>query len=232
MFRSRHQKTPYKHIAHRLDKSELACRLHYHHMTVGRKGHRAGESDDEVSEGSRSLSPPTIHLESEQLSQEEVENAPRGQRVHPDSITPKPCTLPSFDTFLRDTFHRRSMSMPGSLVDGDYSMLESDRREETSLADGNGNGSQLARSLSGAWVPEQGSVVDFVEPAFVPRSPGSQLGQQSQHLPSPNRQRLCSPGSLPKAVSELQQRTTSNIHDRILGPQRVQRHENVKSLQQ
>src|SRR3954452_10059270 len=60
LFRSRKENVPYKQIADSLHKTDLACRLHWHHMNVGRKGHRADDLEDENLEDSAGSSPSTV----------------------------------------------------------------------------------------------------------------------------------------------------------------------------
>src|SRR3954452_8965584 len=44
LLRTRNSKMPYKHIAAHLQKTELACRLHYHQMTFGNNRRRRANS--------------------------------------------------------------------------------------------------------------------------------------------------------------------------------------------
>ncbi|KIX07969.1 uncharacterized protein Z518_02623 [Rhinocladiella mackenziei CBS 650.93] len=171
LFRSRNQKLPYKHIASRLEKSELACRLHYHHMTVGRKGHRAGEFDDDMSEESGIMSPPPVPAEGRSPSQKENESALPEDPILPAPDTTKLCTLPSFETFLRDTFHRRSLSMPDSDTHSDNMMPVSDVEGGTLLPSSN----RPTRTLSGTWLRENRSLVV----PFGPPPPSEQPGSES-----------------------------------------------------
>jgi hypothetical protein len=124
LFRSRThgQKLSYKNIATRLDKTELACRLHYHHMTVGRKagGPRDEEDfeDDIVSSDGSSISAVPPMLPPGHLS------PPVAYRQSPRAVlastatTAKP-VLPSFETFCREAnaLHHRSISLPVPVFD-------------------------------------------------------------------------------------------------------------------
>lgn len=155
LFRSRHQKLPYKQIADSLHKSELACRLHYHHMTVGRKGHRADEPDDEMVEDNIGSSPSTV--QSEQVSPPLNQSEASPSRIRTPSISPhvgsssKVCTLPSFDTFLQTTFqsdssHKRCYSMPQALP-LTLSPNAASKEIVSQL-----NGARSSRTLSGTWL--------------------------------------------------------------------------------
>ncbi|EXJ66623.1 uncharacterized protein A1O5_10294, partial [Cladophialophora psammophila CBS 110553] len=145
LFRSRTQgqKLPYKHIANRLDKTELACRVHWHHMTVGRKGHRADEFDDDnVSDNSDGSGPSTAPSAGQFPARSGSDNAQQEPSLS-YTTSPRPCTLPSFETFIRDTFHQRSTSSPGSLVGDDVD----DGARERQLP----NSNRSLRTLSGSW---------------------------------------------------------------------------------
>jgi hypothetical protein len=158
LFRSRlqGQKLSYKHIANRLDKSVLACRLHYHHMTVGRKGRgrRSEEFDEEnLSENSETSSPPSLPP-SEDVSSFDGRTCQR-ERSNV-SLPPQP-QLPSFETFLRDTFHhQRSTSMPGPVGD---SRAPKDSRDAQVH-----NSTRPARTLSGTWLREYSSLDATIRP--------------------------------------------------------------------
>ncbi|EXJ87231.1 hypothetical protein A1O3_04190 [Capronia epimyces CBS 606.96] len=130
LFRSRNQKLPYRHIANRLEKSELACRLHYHHMMVGRKGHRVDEVEDDVSDDGAATSPPNMPARVQTPTLPDS-HAAVALEPRPATAAPQLCTLPSFDTFLRDTFHRRSVSMPDAVTGAGNMVLEGQRRKET-----------------------------------------------------------------------------------------------------
>ncbi|EXJ83355.1 hypothetical protein A1O1_06976, partial [Capronia coronata CBS 617.96] len=146
LFRSRNQKLPYKQIATRLDKSELACRLHYHHMMVGRKGHHIDECEDQTSEDGRSSSPPAMPTEVEAHTGLIYQATP-GLEVRPVPSMTKSCTLPSFDAFLRDTFYRRSVSMPDSVSAMDDLVTGGETKKESHLS----NSTRGIRTLSGTW---------------------------------------------------------------------------------
>lgn len=49
LLESRQKKTPYKHIAQYLQKTELACRLHYHQLAYGTKRKRRNTSASSTS---------------------------------------------------------------------------------------------------------------------------------------------------------------------------------------
>lgn len=51
-------KMPYKHIAARLKKTELACRLHYHQLSFGNKRHRRAPSPSSFASTDRSPTSP------------------------------------------------------------------------------------------------------------------------------------------------------------------------------
>ncbi|KAL2432864.1 hypothetical protein ABEF95_015607 [Exophiala dermatitidis] len=147
LFRSRNQKLPYKHIAHYLDKSELACRLHYHHMVVGRKGHHVDDSEDESSEAGSGSSPTNRPPENGRGTGRSCQGPLPLEPAQPVPGT-QPCTLPSFDTFLRDTFHRRSVSMPES-VNSDENMAWNVPSQTETYPKGN---MRAYRRLSGTWL--------------------------------------------------------------------------------
>lgn len=147
-------------------------------MTVGRKGHRAEDFDDELSEDSGSLSPLTARPEVDLPSLRGYDDVDPDHQSLPDPPTPKPCTLPSFDTFIRDTFHRRSLSMPGSLSNEDKLIREEDKRRDTLLPGSN----RSIRTLSGTWLRDDGDLFHFI----TERSPSSNFaphGQRWVHSP-------------------------------------------------
>ncbi|QYT03228.1 hypothetical protein H0G86_010198 [Trichoderma simmonsii] len=58
---TRLQKVPYKQIAVHLNKTELACRLHYHQITTGRRKESISESSPEMAvQGSLLAAPPVL----------------------------------------------------------------------------------------------------------------------------------------------------------------------------
>ncbi|KAJ9605807.1 hypothetical protein H2200_009656 [Cladophialophora chaetospira] len=130
--RTQSQKLSYKHIAKRLDKSELACRLHYHHMTVGRKGHRADDEDDELSEHSDSSAPSTVPPIGELPGYRGIGDVDYRRSVSTDTL-PNQNQLPNFQAFLRGiSHHQRSTSMPGAVHKGNADTLgDDDQRVQT-----------------------------------------------------------------------------------------------------
>lgn len=151
MIRSRNHKLPYKEIANRLEKSELACRLHHHHMTVGRKGHRVedlNEDDDDSDIISRSPSSVT-QVEAEPSTQWNGGHNVEEGRCLPIRGGGQSCTLPNFQSFIRDTFHHRSISSP-DLTSNPVVLLPHPHDETVAdLRRG-------ARTLSGTWVRDNG----------------------------------------------------------------------------
>ena len=93
---------PYKHIAAHLQKTELACRLHYHQLSFGTKRRRRGSSVSSV----RSLSsnPPVEHSNIQRTlptlsPPESPEATPQGgtrqsSPQNPVLILPKPMAVP------------------------------------------------------------------------------------------------------------------------------------------
>ncbi|KAK4946642.1 hypothetical protein LTR10_014494 [Elasticomyces elasticus] len=144
LIRSRNHKLPYKEIANRLEKSELACRLHHHHMTVGRKGHRVedcDEDDDDSDALSNSRSPSTTattHFEAEPSTSQRSPYPSGGERHHlPVRNGGQSCTLPNFQSFIRDTFHHRSISSPDlitAMVGLDVEQVTDPRRGARTLS--------------------------------------------------------------------------------------------------
>ncbi|CAF9903541.1 MAG: hypothetical protein GOMPHAMPRED_000358 [Gomphillus americanus] len=65
LIETRQHKMPYKHIAAHLQKTELACRLHYHQLSFGTKRRRRGSS----SASSARSNPPSLNPESAYISQ-------------------------------------------------------------------------------------------------------------------------------------------------------------------
>lgn len=126
-------------------------------MTVGRKGHgqRVEDLDDDnVSENSDSSAPSTIPPAGELPAPRYVDNSQEQQRTSGDSA--KQFKLPSFDTFLRDTFHHRSTSMPGS-----WSRDESPGEFKEPHAYTSG---RQARTLSGTWIRDTPSIEARLQP--------------------------------------------------------------------
>lgn len=105
---SRRRRIPYKRIAAQLGKSELACRLHYHQVTVARQ-----RSSPPVADSIPAIefdpSPPLVHRASSPntpaLSQDRL--------LKPTPVQP----LPSLSSLLPVDFghHRRSKSLPPPL---------------------------------------------------------------------------------------------------------------------
>lgn len=159
LIRSRDRKMSYKDIAHSLDKSPLACRLHYHHMTVGRKVHRVGDVDDGRSESSASVSPPVVPVERFFQSYPGAHLGMHTESSSSKLSTSQPCTLPSFDVFMRSTFpadptHKRSFSMP---LPRSGSPLGRRKGQDT-YADAPSSGSRLSRTLSGTLIKPPGDL--------------------------------------------------------------------------
>ncbi|KIW69952.1 hypothetical protein PV04_02264 [Phialophora macrospora] len=147
--RTQGQKLSYKNIAHRLDKSELACRLHYHHMTVGRKGHghRAEDFDDDnLSENSDGSSLSRVPSAGETSAYNGFDDAPeRKDQFSGNSLNQY--KLPNFQTFLQHTFHhQRSTSMPKPLP---VSETQGDSRELHLQ-----HGDRPTRTMSGTWLKD------------------------------------------------------------------------------
>ncbi|OQV02208.1 hypothetical protein CLAIMM_07443, partial [Cladophialophora immunda] len=125
-------------------------------MTVGRKGHRAEEFDDDnISDNSDGSAPPTVPSASEFATHSGSNNAQQDASLS-SAKSPAACTLPSFETFIRDTFHQRSTSSPGSLV-GD---VMGDGAKEIQLP----NSNRSLRTLSGSWLGEPGATSTYLEP--------------------------------------------------------------------
>jgi hypothetical protein len=100
----RQRRVPYKRIAAELGKSELACRLHFHQVTVARQ-RSSPPMTDPIPAIEFDLTPPLVHRSSSPntpaLSQDLLKPAP----VHP---------LPSISSMLPLDIghHRRSKSLP------------------------------------------------------------------------------------------------------------------------
>lgn len=150
LFRSRNQKMPYRHIADQLEKSELACRLHYHHMTVGRKGHSVAEDPHGLGLTEESMPPVLLTAPPEPFPSQKDYFGPRPGSIH-DPHTTKlsrgPHSLPSFDTFLRDTFHHRGLSLPEQVDKVTNSSSSED--QEAWLPPST---PRLERTFSGTWL--------------------------------------------------------------------------------
>jgi len=152
---------PYKQIADSLHKSELACRLHYHHMTVGRKGHRASEHDQGTLGENTMSSPSTV--QSEQISPPLYQSECLPSRTRTPSLSPHigspsiVCTLPSFKTFLQttlpaDSAHRRCYSMPQPFP----STLTPDAAGKK--LEPQSSGTRPSRTLSGTWLRDHQTI--------------------------------------------------------------------------
>ena len=139
-------------------------------MTVGRKGHRAGEFDDDTSEGSGSQSPPSIPTEAEVSLEKEFRHARPEESSLSVPANPRTCTLPSFDAFLRDTFHRRSLSTPGSREDADAVAPEHETKTNTAYPSVN----RVSRTLSGTWLRDDASTTMPYRPHPSFRQRGSE----------------------------------------------------------
>ncbi|KAL2004256.1 hypothetical protein VTN02DRAFT_4771 [Thermoascus thermophilus] len=95
LLRTRLHKTPYKHIAAHLKKTELACRLHYHQMSYGANRRRRTESRSSASScpsavGGRDVTP----VPSPPSSPEYPAGKPACSPAHAP-ILPRPDTSPS-----------------------------------------------------------------------------------------------------------------------------------------
>ncbi len=120
-------------------------------MTVGRKGHRAGETAYGDSDFSESPSPSATPSDAATPQQEQRAGFGSDQRTL--SMRPAPShswTLPSFQTFVRDTFsdsfHRRSVSTSGETIGTDNMVWEDDLRHP-----GLRSGNRPASAQSGTW---------------------------------------------------------------------------------
>ncbi|KAI1608492.1 hypothetical protein EDD36DRAFT_100921 [Exophiala viscosa] len=150
LIRSRNHKLPYKEIANRLEKSELACRLHHHHMTVGRKGHRVEDLDEDEDDSdviSRSPSTPPTQFEAGPSTQGSPRPGVGERRSLPVRNAGQSCTLPNFQSFIRDTFHHRSISSPDLTTNMVLSSPDPHGGKVPDLSRG-------ARTLSGTFVKE------------------------------------------------------------------------------
>lgn len=160
LFRSRRENVPYKQIADSLNKTDLACRLHWHHMNVGRKGHRVDELEDDNLEESAGSSPSTVQNDETSPPLYQVETPP--SLIQTPSLSPHvgppttACRLPSFDSFLQTTFqsevsHRRCYSTPQAMSS---SVTSNSANKEASLLT---NGTRGSRTLSGTWLRDHGT---------------------------------------------------------------------------
>ena len=92
LLQTRMQKMPYKHIAAHLNKTELACRLHYHQLSHGshrrKRTHSVSSAASSVSAGSTAQTPDLRHYRSgsefEDSPPSEFQNSPPSH-VHPRS---------------------------------------------------------------------------------------------------------------------------------------------------
>ena len=62
LIETREHKTPYKHIAAQLKKTELACRLHYHQLSFGSKSRRHASIPPKHAYDRSSVTPPASRL--------------------------------------------------------------------------------------------------------------------------------------------------------------------------
>ncbi|KZZ88611.1 hypothetical protein AAP_04934 [Ascosphaera apis ARSEF 7405] len=93
VLQARSQKTPYKKIAAQLHKTELACRLHYHQMSYGRKkswGGRNGSTSSSVASISHSPEPMWPSQQQEQYRHEPTASLQAQQPQFQVPILPKP----------------------------------------------------------------------------------------------------------------------------------------------
>ena len=88
LLRTRNNKMPYKHIAAHLNKTELACRLHYHQMSFGNSRRKRADSSSSVGSTKRRLTglPPYDTL----LERTPNESVPSGR---------SPCSSPRAEAY-------------------------------------------------------------------------------------------------------------------------------------
>ena len=108
LLQSRNHRVPYKRIASRLQKSELACRLHYHQLTVVKQRINIGaggswEDDDDA------YCRPLLQV---------CHSSPTTPEPMPRMLTPPPdvgwhtLSLPGVNALLETAWHRRTASAP------------------------------------------------------------------------------------------------------------------------
>ncbi|KAK5449441.1 hypothetical protein LTS15_008985 [Exophiala xenobiotica] len=112
-------------------------------MTVGRKGHRAGDiayGDSDFSESPSPSATPSEPATSQQERPAEFGSDQRTLSMRPAPSHSHSWTLPSFQTFVRDTFsdgfHRRSVSTPNETI-GTGNMVWDEDLRHASLRSGN-----------------------------------------------------------------------------------------------
>lgn len=144
-------------------------------MTVGRKGSRAGESDDDDQGSNESSSPPAIPVKTEPALQEPSGHTLIGRQTLSTPVTGQSCTLPSFETFLRDTFHHRGLATSKSTTEADDMALDEEVERISTFSSSN----RSLRSRSGTWLHmDDGATPTFGEhgsarPASEPLHHGS-----------------------------------------------------------
>ena len=103
LIETRQHKMPYKHIAAHLQKTELACRLHYHQLSFGTKRRRRASSVSSVRSLSSNAASEHTVMHQRPLPAlsppESPESTPRGTTRHsspqnPVPILPKPMAVP------------------------------------------------------------------------------------------------------------------------------------------
>jgi hypothetical protein len=131
-------------------------------MTVGRKGHghRPEEFDDDnLSENSdhSSLSslPPAPDLPAHGGRDSSLPHRHKSYETLPNQHR-----LPNFETFLRDTFHQRSTSMPGPTAE--HEMQGASRELQVH------NSARPGRTMSGTWLKEHRSLNIHLQPQPPP----------------------------------------------------------------
>lgn len=122
------RKMPYKHIAAQLRKTELACRLHYHQLSLGGKRRRRGTSVSSAGSTDRGASIPPLDRARDSTPQQHLpvyspphspedssRNHERASRSPHDHIPilPKPVPTPQ-----RATDHTKSLRLITADIDG------------------------------------------------------------------------------------------------------------------
>jgi hypothetical protein len=159
LWRSRHQKLPYKQIARRLDKSVLACRMHYHQMVVGRKRHNVAEHVEGQSLTEEHLSSMPLGMLMAPVPSEQGYHTPESSYLSPSNAirrTRGDVRLPSFDTLVRDILQQQGSSSPENPMDRPTSVMRI--RRDTGVSDS--YNSRLARTLSGTQFRETGEFLE------------------------------------------------------------------------
>lgn len=141
---TRLQKMPYKHIAARLNKTELACRLHYHQISHGANRRRrnlsfsAVQFDGRARDGaSDRLSPvsvreepisahPDAHSPPRLPSIMSAGNSPRTAHSQAPAILPKPAEAPSYRGYPAEAMAPQQQQQRMMLPSMDAPMLKLD----------------------------------------------------------------------------------------------------------